>query len=171
MTRTIVTFVTLLAVTAPAAAQTAAIHFPASLVISAHELNQAAQTPAPPPPSQPIPGQTGPRVPLTIDEAIKLALDHNLDISVQRYNQQTFDATLAGLRAVYSPTLTSTVSTQSTRTTSTDTTNGSVSGATINTDTALWNGGITQAVPWHVKRRVHVVEILSEDQFVRPEVR
>src|SRR5262245_18163056 len=132
MTRIIVTFVTLLAVTSPVFAQTTAIHFPASFAISARDIIQAVQAPATAP-SQPIPGQTGPRVPLTIDEAIKLALDHNLDISVQRYNQQTFDATLAGLRAVYSPTLTSTVSTQTTRTTSTDTTNGSVSGATINT--------------------------------------
>ncbi len=54
-----------------------------------------------------------PTVAMTLDEAIKLALDRNLDIAVQRLNPQTFDFSLAGLRAAYHPTLTSTVSQQS----------------------------------------------------------
>ena len=54
-----------------------------------------------------------PVVALTLDDAIKLALDRNLDISVQRLNPQTFDFSLASLRAVYRPTLTSNVSQQS----------------------------------------------------------
>ena len=47
---------------------------------------------------------------LSVDEAIKLALDKNLDIAVQRLNPQTFDFSIAGLQAIYRPTLTSTVS-------------------------------------------------------------
>ena len=47
---------------------------------------------------------------LSLDDAIKLALDRNLDIAVQRLNPQTFDFSLASLQAVYKPTLTSTVS-------------------------------------------------------------
>ena len=47
---------------------------------------------------------------LTLDDAIKLALDRNLDISVQRLNPQTFDFALASLQALYKPALTSTVS-------------------------------------------------------------
>src|SRR5216683_1342285 len=47
---------------------------------------------------------------LTLDEAIKLALDRNLDIAVQRVNPETFDYSIAGLRAFYRPIATSTVS-------------------------------------------------------------
>ena len=50
---------------------------------------------------------------MTLDDAIKLALDRNLDISVQRLNPQTFDYSLASLQAIYRPTLTSTVGTNS----------------------------------------------------------
>jgi hypothetical protein len=43
--------------------------------------------------------------PLTLDEAVKRALDRNLDIAVERLNPQTFDLSLAGLRATYRPLL------------------------------------------------------------------
>jgi hypothetical protein len=36
--------------------------------------------------------------PLTLDEAVKRALDRNLDIGVERLNPPTFDLSLAGLR-------------------------------------------------------------------------
>ena len=42
---------------------------------------------------------------LTLDDAIKLALDRNLDIAVQRLNPETFDYSIAGLQAIYKPTL------------------------------------------------------------------
>ena len=45
------------------------------------------------------PDSARPTLALTLDEAIKLALDRNLDIAVQRLNPQTFDFSLAGLRA------------------------------------------------------------------------
>src|SRR6478609_8597920 len=38
---------------------------------------------------------------LTVDDAIKLALDRNLDIAVQRLNPQTFDYSIAGLQSFY----------------------------------------------------------------------
>src|SRR2546423_11631828 len=41
--------------------------------------------------AQPAAGAELPTVSLTLEEAIKLALDRNLDISVQRLNPQTFD--------------------------------------------------------------------------------
>src|SRR5262249_3853223 len=44
---------------------------------------------------------------LTLDDAIRLALDRNLDIAVQRLNPQTFDYSIGALQAVYKPTLTS----------------------------------------------------------------
>src|SRR6185503_10675874 len=53
------------------------------------------------------PPQPGVRVELTLDDAVKRALERNLDIAVERLNPQTYDFALAGLAANYRPTLTS----------------------------------------------------------------
>src|SRR5262249_28901578 len=68
---------------------------PSAAVGTAARANQAS-TPA---------GQddSRPTVSLSVDDAIKLALDRNLDIAVQRLNPQTFDFSIANLRAVYRP--------------------------------------------------------------------
>ena len=42
-------------------------------------------------------------VPITLEDAVRRALDNNLDISIERLNPQTFDFTLASLRANYKP--------------------------------------------------------------------
>lgn len=89
-----------------------------------------------------------PTVSLTLDEAIKLALERNLDISVQRLNPQTFDFSLAGLRASYSPTLTSTVSQQSQTNPAQQTTQGQQAGTTINQGRTEYNAGIAKAFQW-----------------------
>jgi outer membrane protein TolC len=103
--------------------------------------------------TQPQPGGTTlnpeddrPTLALTLDEAIKLALDRNLDIAVQRLNPQTFDFSLAGLRASYRPTLTSTVGQQSATNASTSTIAGTA-GAVTNA-TTTWNGGFLQNLRW-----------------------
>jgi outer membrane protein len=151
--RAIISILGILIAVSPAAAQTTGLRFPRSLVINEHAL-QAAQT------VQPVPGQaagaatpptsSGPRVPLTADEALKLALDHNLDISVQRFNSATYDISLASLRSIYSPTLSSTVSTQTQKTSPTSTTSGAGTGVTtITAGNATFNGGLSQQVPWH----------------------
>ena len=58
------------------------------------------------------PGQTpAPAVSLTVDEAVKRALDRNLDIAVERINPETFDFSIAAIQGAYRPTLTSTVGT------------------------------------------------------------
>src|SRR5436309_8305629 len=64
------------------------------------------------------------KVQMTVDDAIKLALDRNLDIAVQRLNPQTFDYSTANLLAVYRPTLTSAIGRQSATTASSQTLNG-----------------------------------------------
>lgn len=87
-------------------------------------------------------------VALTLDDAIKLALDRNLDIAVQRLNPRTFDFSIAGLRASYRPTLTSTMSQQSVTNPSTQTISGAAPGTGIETGTVNWNGGVTQNLPW-----------------------
>jgi outer membrane protein len=101
------------------------------------------------PSAQTVAGQGDrPTVRLSLDDAIKLALDRNLDISVQRLNPQTFDFSLSSLRAIYKPTLTSTVSQQSQTNPSTQTTSGGVVGTGVLQDTTTYNGGLAQSLPW-----------------------
>ena len=50
---------------------------------------------------------TRPVVDLRIDEAIKHALENNLDLKVERLNPQAYDIQLSQLRASYAPTVTS----------------------------------------------------------------
>lgn len=87
-------------------------------------------------------------VQLTLDEAIKLALDRNLDISVQRLNPQAFDFSLAGLRATYRPTVTSQLAQQSNTNPSTQTIQGAAAGTGITQGQATYNAGIAQNIPW-----------------------
>ena len=92
---------------------------------------------APPPP-------TGP-VRLTVDEAVARALERNLDIAVERLNPQTFDLSLAGLRATYKPLLSATVAERSQLNPPTSQLNG---GQRVANDTLTYNGGISQWLPW-----------------------
>ena len=94
------------------------------------------------------PGASGPRVTLTLEDAVKRALENNLDIAVQRIGQQIFDVDIASIRSVYSPTLSSLISNQSSKNASTSTISGGQTGATINNSTFIFNGGIAQEVPW-----------------------
>src|SRR4029450_10887957 len=57
----------------------------------------------------PAPGQQGqPVVRLTLDDAVKFALDRNLDIAVQRLTPEISDIAIAAIRTQYHPALTST---------------------------------------------------------------
>ena len=95
------------------------------------------------------PGQARPKVALTLEEAVKFALDRNLDISVQRLNPEINDIAIASIRSVYHPSLISTLSTQSTTTPSTSTISGTQNaGEAINGGLNLYNGGISQSIPW-----------------------
>ncbi len=53
-----------------------------------------------------VPGE-GPTLALTLDDAVKFALERNLDIVVQRLNPQLQDIAMASAQAFYNPTLTS----------------------------------------------------------------
>lgn len=97
--------------------------------------------------------QTGqpsrPTVALTLDDAVKLALERNLDIAVQRLNPQTFDLSIASLRASYRPSLTSQVSSQSILNPPLNTLQGVPVGQLGITQTqATGNAGFTQNLPW-----------------------
>ena len=106
----------------------------------------AGQAPAP------LPVQTGestgPRISLTLEDAVKRALESNLDIAVQRIGQQVFDVNIASIRSVYSPTVSSLISNQSQKNASTSTISGGQTGATINNSNFVFNGGLVQEVPW-----------------------
>lgn len=111
---------------------------------------QQTSAPGPAQPGTAAPGQTTrPTVQLTLDDAVKLALDRNLDIAVQRLNPQTFDFTLAGLRSVYLPSVTSQLATQSQNNPSTTTiAGGTTAGAPVNIGLNTWNGGVADNLPW-----------------------
>jgi outer membrane protein TolC len=107
----------------------------------------AGQAPVPVP--VPTSAETsGPRVTLTLEDAVKRALENNLDIAVQRINQQTYDVNIASIRSVYSPVLTSTVNSQTSKFASTSTISGAATGTAISNDTFVFNGAFTQDVPW-----------------------
>jgi outer membrane protein TolC len=94
--------------------------------------------PATPPP-------VGQVVELTLDDAVERALDRNLQLAVERLNPQTFDLSLARLRSVYHPTLTSNFGKQSRTNPPTSTLNG---GTIVNNDTTTYNSGVSQQIPW-----------------------
>src|SRR5215216_2316749 len=82
-------------------------------------------------------------VELTLDDAVERALDRNLELAVERLNPTTFDLALARIRAVYRPTVTSTIGQQSRIQPPSSTLNG---GTIVDNDTTTYNSGITQAV-------------------------
>jgi outer membrane protein len=90
----------------------------------------------------------GPRVSLTLEDAVNRALENNLDIAVQRIGQQVFDVNFASIRSVYSPTLSSVISSQNSKNASTSTISGGQTGSTIDNKQFVFNGGLVQDVPW-----------------------
>ncbi len=89
-----------------------------------------------------VPG-SGPQVNLTLDDALARALERNLDLAVQRLSPQVFDLTLAQQLSAYRPTLNSNLSNSSRTTPSSTQLDG---GEAVVSDTAVFNGGMTQAV-------------------------
>src|SRR5690242_15000699 len=92
---------------APAAAQQITEARIRELIKEAADPASRLQTP---PTAQP--GSTGdnrPTVALTLDDAVKFALDRNLDIAVQRLNPEINDIAVASIASVYRPAVTSTL--------------------------------------------------------------
>jgi len=91
------------------------------------------------------PAQPGTRVELTLDEAVKRALERNLEIAVERLNPQTFDWTLASLSRSYQPTFNSNIGIRS----QSQFPRSQTAGADmLVTETFTGNNGITQNVKW-----------------------
>jgi outer membrane protein TolC len=99
------------------------------------------------PPVVQVEGQ-GPTVALTLDDAVKFALERNLDIAVQRLNPQLGDIQVASARSFYLPTLTSTVSQQQNTNAPTSQLQLSQGGGGVTNRTLGYNAGVTQNLPW-----------------------
>jgi outer membrane protein len=87
----------------------------------------------------------GPVLSLTIDEAVKMALDKNLDIAVQRLAPQMYDLSLASVKAAYLPTFTSLFGDQHQTAVPVSLLTG---GQQVTTSTGTVNGQFTQNLPW-----------------------
>jgi len=83
-------------------------------------------------------------VPLTLEDAVRRAVDNNLEVAVERLNPQTFDFTLASLRANYNPSATSTLGRRDNVRPPTNLLNP----GSPNVSTMTYNAGIQQNVPW-----------------------
>src|SRR5919201_5115428 len=93
-------------------------------------------------------GQARPVVRLSLDEAVKLALDRNLDIAVQRLNPEISDIAIVSVRSVYNPTLTSTIGPQSITQLPTSQLQLGANNSATNSQTMTYNGGLSQSIPW-----------------------
>src|SRR3954470_5958008 len=112
--------VAIAAVAAPAHAQVSEARI--QEMIKQAAVNVARESPQVP--STRAAGQTRPVVALTLDDAVRFALERNLDIAVQRLNPEINDIAIQSIRSIYHTSLTSTVSTQSTTTPTTSTLSG-----------------------------------------------
>src|SRR5262245_47644686 len=93
--------------------------------------------------------QPGPTVGLSLDDAVKFALDRNLDIRVQRLNPQLQDIQYASAKAFYTPTLGSTFNRSNSVGTPSSQLQLSSGGKGITQDRLVYNGSVTQNVPWY----------------------
>jgi len=101
----------------------------------------------------PAPAPTGdarPVVHLTLEDVVKLTLDRNLDIAVQRLNPEINDIAVASALSVYHPVVGSTLNAQSTVNPANSSIQGSsVAGAPIVAGLDTYNGTLAQTVPWY----------------------
>jgi len=106
-----------------------------------------APTPAPPRASMlaaTTAADAGPVLQLTLEEAVKRAMDNNVDIAVQRYSPQDSELAIKQAKGAYDPLLTSTLSKNS----QTDPARNAFSGGEkVDTDTTVFNFGARQYMP------------------------
>src|SRR5713226_102041 len=94
----------------------------------------------------PRPGLTAERavLELSLEDAVKRALDNNLDIAVDRYNPAAGAEGVRQALGAYDPLVTGILSTASQDSPATNAFSG---GAKVTTDTKIWNFGVTQYLP------------------------
>lgn len=82
---------------------------------------------------------------MTLDDAVRRALERNLDVQVERLTPQAVDFSIAAIRSVYHPTVTSTIGQRSVVNPPTSQLNG---GQRVANDTVTYNAGLLQQMPW-----------------------
>lgn len=87
----------------------------------------------------------GPRIDLTLEEAVARALERNLDLAVQRLNPRVFDFTLAQQLAAYRPTFDTAFSNNSRTNPSSTQLDG---GESVVSDVVRLNSGVSQNIGW-----------------------
>ena len=92
-------------------------------------------------------------VPMTLEDAVRRAIDNNLEMAVERLNPQTFDFTLASLRANYNPNATSSVGRRDNVRPPTNLLNP----GSPNVATMTYNSGVAQNLRWGGGDRKSVV--------------
>ena len=83
-------------------------------------------------------------VALTLEDAVRRAIDNNLEMAIERLNPQTFDFTLASLRANYKPVATSSLGRRDNVRPPTNLLNP----GSPNVSTMTYNSGIAQNLRW-----------------------
>jgi outer membrane protein TolC len=144
------TFLLALAASPASAQLTSEARIRALMRLAAERVAAAPGAPAQAPASQApaAAADTRPVVRLSLDDSVRLALERNLDIAVQRLNPQISDIAIASLRAAYHPTLTSTLAQQSTTQAPVNQLQLSQGGAGVDTTITTYNGGLAQSLPW-----------------------
>ena len=92
-----------------------------------------------------VPATGATQIDLSLDEAIALALERNLDIAVERLNPQLMDLQIAQVNAAYQPTLATSFTNSSRTNPSSSQLDG---GQAVVQDTQIVDTSISQAVPW-----------------------
>lgn len=90
--------------------------------------------------------QAGAPYNVSLDDAVKLALEHNLDIQVERLNPQTFDFAIAALESTFQPNFTSAFTNNNQ--VSFPSTQLTTSAPSLTTGNVFWNTGIAQSLKW-----------------------
>lgn len=83
---------------------------------------------------------------IRLADVVQLALEKNLDISVERLNPQAVDLQIAGLRNTYLPTVTSNLGQRDIYQLPRDQLQG---GDRVSVATTTYNAGVTQNMPWY----------------------
>jgi outer membrane protein TolC len=90
-----------------------------------------------------VPGE-GPAVSMTLDDAVRFALERNLDIAVQRLNPQLQDIAVATARTFYGPSLTSSLGQNHNVNAPTSQLQLSQGGGGVTNQTFTYNAGLTK---------------------------
>ena len=111
-------------------------------------LQQVQQVPQPQPGAPATPFVTpGPRVNVSIEDAVARARDKNIDIAVAKITPRLADFSIAALEANYHPNITSALANRSNTIAVTNQTQGT--GNSQHTGTVSWQGGFAQNLKWH----------------------